>query len=97
MGLDAAVGLDLETGDLRLVAWASDEEPPESETPILVLAAFAAAERADHRRRLSEGLDVALSEEVVEEIVARAAARRGASWARLDEKLDAAYEEGRQR
>lgn len=93
--LDAAVGLDLEAGELVVLTCAEDEDPPPLPDTTILLATCSAAEREYHTRRLSEGRRIPPSEDIIEEEMSRVAGA-GTSWTKLEQILDAAYgtEEG---
>ncbi len=88
---DAAVGFDLTTGEVLVLACPVDEDPPPLPESVILLAMCSAATREYHTRRLSIGRAVPPGEEAVEEEMVRQAAQQGTNPARLEAVLDGAY------
>ena len=90
-GRFALVALDMVSAELVLVAWPERAAPPSPAFPLVVLVSSDSAAHERTRKRLSTGLDVPSSAEVVEETVVRDAQREAEAWTHVEEQLARIY------
>lgn len=90
----AAGGIDLIHGKVWLQSWSVDREmPSDPNIPVLVLAYCDTQQREKTWRRLSRGLEVPPSEDVVFEEVQERARREGVDWRHVELQLERIYGE----
>lgn len=90
----AAAGINLAYGKVFLRTWQSDQlMPTHPDVPILILAMCNSCQREKTWERLSEGLEVPPSEDVVAAEVQERAWREGIDWDAVEEQLENIYGE----
>ncbi len=90
----AAAGIDLVYRKVWMRSWTANHPMPvHPDVPLLVLAYCDTPRREETWRRLSEGLEVAPSAEVVAMEIQERAWREGINWDEVEEQLESIYGE----
>lgn len=74
------------TGELAVLVWQAGSEPPRADGVVILCVCFA-HRRADAHKTLLDGVEVAPSQEVVEETVVRHDVGDGVFWPAIERQL----------